>query len=199
MNRIENELMGPRMSTNVTVPRQTPNTEFGARVQSGVTAAADVVSSAGSLATGMFAGRGIISAAVSSLGTFSHASSSGAVPVAGGSLPYTSIVAGGEMAAGGHTSSGVTSVPGTVTTTVDGGASVPGATLGGQTTSYYPGTNTSATVGQYNGEMAGMFDEQKRMLSLQIAMQRENQIFTTVSNVLKTRHDTAKNAISNIR
>jgi hypothetical protein len=27
----------------------------------------------------------------------------------------------------------------------------------------------------------------------------ENQVFTSVSNVLKTRHDTAKNSISNIR
>jgi len=37
------------------------------------------------------------------------------------------------------------------------------------------------------------------MIKLQMAMQRENQVFTTVSNVLKTRHDTIKNAISNIR
>jgi uncharacterized phage infection (PIP) family protein YhgE len=37
------------------------------------------------------------------------------------------------------------------------------------------------------------------MLKLQMSMQRENQVFTAVSNVLKTRHDTAKNAIGNIR
>lgn len=37
------------------------------------------------------------------------------------------------------------------------------------------------------------------MLKVQMAMQRENQVFTSVSNVLKTRHDTAKNAIGNIR
>ena len=36
-------------------------------------------------------------------------------------------------------------------------------------------------------------------LSLQEMMQRENQVFTSVSNVLKTRHDTVKNSISNIR
>ena len=36
-------------------------------------------------------------------------------------------------------------------------------------------------------------------LQVQIAMQRENQVFTSVSNVLKTRHDTVKNSISNIR
>jgi len=37
------------------------------------------------------------------------------------------------------------------------------------------------------------------LLKIQIAMQRENQVFTSVSNVLKARHDTAKNAIGNIR
>jgi hypothetical protein len=40
---------------------------------------------------------------------------------------------------------------------------------------------------------------QQQMLKLQMAMQRENLVFTSVSNVLKTRHDTAKNSISNIR
>jgi hypothetical protein len=30
-------------------------------------------------------------------------------------------------------------------------------------------------------------------------MQRENTIFTSVSNVLKLRHDTAKNSIGNVR
>lgn len=37
------------------------------------------------------------------------------------------------------------------------------------------------------------------MLQLQAAMQNENRIYTTVSNVLKTKHDTAKNSVSNIR
>lgn len=41
--------------------------------------------------------------------------------------------------------------------------------------------------------------ENAEMMKLQKAMQRENPVFTSVSNVLKTRHDTAKNSISNIR
>lgn len=36
-------------------------------------------------------------------------------------------------------------------------------------------------------------------LTLQSQMQSENRKFTTLSNVMKTRHDTAKNAINNIR
>jgi hypothetical protein len=37
------------------------------------------------------------------------------------------------------------------------------------------------------------------MLKVQMAMQRENTSFSSISNVLKTKHDTAKNSISNIR
>ncbi len=36
-------------------------------------------------------------------------------------------------------------------------------------------------------------------LELQQQMQSENQRFTTLSNVLKARHETAKNSINNIR
>jgi hypothetical protein len=36
-------------------------------------------------------------------------------------------------------------------------------------------------------------------LLLQVQMQRENRAYTSVSNVMKTRHDTVKNAISNVR
>lgn len=37
------------------------------------------------------------------------------------------------------------------------------------------------------------------LLKLQSQMQHENRAFTSVSNVLKTRHDTVKNTIGNIR
>jgi hypothetical protein len=44
-----------------------------------------------------------------------------------------------------------------------------------------------------------MSKQNAQMMQVQIAMQRENQTFSTWSNVLKTKHDTVKNAISNIR
>jgi hypothetical protein len=37
------------------------------------------------------------------------------------------------------------------------------------------------------------------LLKVQMKMQNENRAFTSVSNVLKTRHDTVKNSISNVR
>lgn len=36
-------------------------------------------------------------------------------------------------------------------------------------------------------------------LQVQMSMQRENQIFTSVSNVLETRQDTVKNSIGNVK
>lgn len=36
-------------------------------------------------------------------------------------------------------------------------------------------------------------------LTVQMAMQQESRMFTSVSNILKTKHDTVKNSISNIR
>jgi len=54
-------------------------------------------------------------------------------------------------------------------------------------------------VGMMNNELSAMSSENAKLLQTQIAMQRENQIFTSVSNVLKTKHDTVKNSISNIR
>ena len=42
-------------------------------------------------------------------------------------------------------------------------------------------------------------DQNMQFLQLQQQMQQENQKFTTLSNVLKARHETAKNAIGNIR
>ncbi|HEY7374863.1 MAG TPA: hypothetical protein VIF57_22050 [Polyangia bacterium] len=63
---------------------------------------------------------------------------------------------------------------------------------------------TAATGG--NPEMAGMeaMMQQGQMsnlqlLALQQQVQQENQQFTTVSNVMRAKHDTAKAAVSNIR
>lgn len=53
-----------------------------------------------------------------------------------------------------------------------------------------------AELTQIAASTAGM---SARLLKIQLAMQRENLVFSSVSNVLKTRHDTAKNSIGNIR
>lgn len=54
-------------------------------------------------------------------------------------------------------------------------------------------TSLSPTV----AELQMGFNE--KLIQVQMAMQRENTMFSSVSNVLKTRHDTVKNSIGNIR
>ncbi len=54
-------------------------------------------------------------------------------------------------------------------------------------------------MGQYSTNLAEMSAQMNQMLNVQIAMQRENLMFSSLSNVLKTKHDTLKTIISNIR
>jgi hypothetical protein len=107
--------------------------------------------------------------------------------------------------------SGMVSVPGAggINTTVSGGGApngsvgqLPGvgSTVSGGGTNYLPGgSGGGGTVGQMNSDLIQAQAENGKLMQVQIAMQRENQVFTTVSNVLKTRHDTVKNTISNVR
>ncbi|QRK04565.1 hypothetical protein JQX13_30475 [Archangium violaceum] len=178
--KIDSNLNMPRMSTNLTTARVTPDTSFSARVQSGVGTAANAVAGGVGVVANMVPGGSVVSAAVSSLTTFGNTSGSGAAPYYGAALST-----GGA--------------PMSTTLNSAGGIS----TLGGSPVSNNGSINTGATssgVGtEFNGEMQSMFAEQKKLLGLQVSMQKENQVFTTISNVLKTRHDSAKNSIGNIR
>lgn len=179
--KIDSTLNMPRMSTNVTTGRMTPDTSFAARVQSGVGTAANAVAGGVGVVANMVPGGSVVSAAVSSLTTFGNTSGSG-------SAPYY----GAAMGSGGS--------PMSTTLNSGGGISSLGGTTGGSTTN--TGVNTGGggnVAGEFNGEMQSMFTEQKKLLGMQVAMQKENQVFSTISNVLKTRHDSAKNSIGNIR
>jgi hypothetical protein len=79
-----------------------------------------------------------------------------------------------------------------------GGAGVGGqAGIGGSTV---PGGGSAG--GGVNTVEAMMSDGQAsnmQLLALQQHIQQENQVFTTVSNVMRAKHDTAKAAVSNVR
>jgi hypothetical protein len=175
--KIDSSLNMPRMSTNVTTARVTPDTSFSARVQSGVGTAANMVAGGVGMAANLVPGGSVVSAAVSSLTTFGNASGSGAAPYVGAALSSGGVPANTTVGSGG--------IPGGTSST-------------GGTNSVNVGGNSNVG-GEYSGEMQSMFAEQKKLLGVQIAMQKENQVFSTISNVLKTRHDTSKNAIGNIR
>jgi hypothetical protein len=190
-----NGLMGPRMSTNMTVERQTPNRSFGARVQAGVNNAAGAVAGGVGMATGLMPGGGIVSAAVSSM----SALSSGVTGNATTGAPYAAL-----PGAGGGGGVGVPSVnttvggPSTVGIPGVGGGGGGGGSIGG-TQPNYLGGNTGNVGTEFNGELASMFTQQKELLKMQASMQHESQRFTAISNVMKNRHDTLKNSIGNIR
>jgi hypothetical protein len=174
-----------RISTNLSIDRQTPKTDFGTRLKSGLENAAGAVAEGAALAAPLVPGGAIISAAVSSVTQMSSGSSSG------------------QAATAVYSQQGMLQVPGTggggISTTVDSNVGQPGmgSSVGGSA-SQLSGLTTGNLAGA-SSEIARAQTENSRLLQVQVAMQRENQVFTTVSNVLKTRHDTVKNTISNVR
>lgn len=188
-------MIGPRVNTTLTVPAQT--TKFGDTLQRTVSAAAGIVGQGVNTMAQFIPGGSVVSAAVSSLTTMMGGGGGGGGGAAG--APYsTAMVAG-------------VNVP-TINTTVDGGAGggggvpniggpgvgVPGA--GNPVGPDYAAGNNGGGVGtEYNGLLQNMYEQQRSLLNTQVSLQRENIVFTTISNVLKNRHDTAKNAVGNIR
>lgn len=71
-----------------------------------------------------------------------------------------------------------------------GGGALEGLGLGGS-----GGTGTAASQGLVDAAQ----DQSMQLLALQQQMNLENRQFTTVSNVMRARHDTAKSVIGNVR
>ncbi|MBL8916498.1 MAG: hypothetical protein JNM17_37710 [Archangium sp.] len=178
INGINANQMPNRISMNVTTPKQTQGATFGEKVAGGLQAAGSVVSQGAQLVGGALPGGQVLSAAVSSV----SALAGGGSGAAAASYAATGVV-GFSGGAGGA------SVGGTQVTVGAGQSGGPNLLAGA-------GTNG---IGQYNGDIASMSAQNTQMLQVQMAMQRENTMFSSISNVLKTKHDTAKNAIGNIR
>ncbi|MFT3707165.1 MAG: hypothetical protein QM817_05795 [Archangium sp.] len=170
--------MPNRISMNVTTPKQTQGSTFGEKVASGLHSAGSVLSQGAQLVGGALPGGQVMSAALSSV----SALAGGGSGAAAASYAATGVV-GFSGGAGGST------VGGTQVTLGAGSSGGPNLLAGA-------GTNGA---GQYNTDIAQMSAQNAQMMQVQMAMQRENTMFTSISNVLKTKHDTAKNAIGNIR
>lgn len=170
MNTINS--MPNRISMNVTVAKQTQGKNFGEKVSEGLTSGAALLNQGASLLGGM-TGSPIISAAVSSVTGLANNA-----PAAAASYAATGVVT-----VGGN------SVSPQGITIGSGSPSAPNLTAGA----------SANNIGQYNTSIAEMSAQNAQMLQVQMAMQRENTMFSSISNVLKTKHDTAKNSIGNIR
>ncbi|MCA9602564.1 MAG: hypothetical protein R3A78_02375 [Polyangiales bacterium] len=109
----------------------------------------------------------------------------------GGLEAASAVVPGGPVV-----SAAVRSAHGSATGAV---SSQPAAYLGGQAAEAPSGDGVSPGAPNAPGYMTQFADDSMRLIMLQQQIQAENRQYTTVSNVLKTRHETAKNAIGNLR
>lgn len=173
-----------RMSTNVDVPRQTANTAFGNRVKAGLDNTANAVGSGLSTIAPLVPGGPILSAAVSSMGS-----------VTGGASAGQSVGAQYSTAGMGVTTVGTGGAT-PINTTVGGTSGVGGLGTTG-TTSDLPINQAGVSTGA-DQALVDMQAQQGHLLAVQISMQNESQVFSTVSNVLKMRYDTVKNTIQNV-
>ena len=161
------------LSIAQTVPRQTPQTDFGPTF---ARAAREVVRTGAGLVGGMLPAGVISSAAVAGL----RGAVSAAVP---SPMALTASATGGASAAGATTSTMSTHATATGTTA--------GATTGqGDAWDLMEAQRLMNAEGQkFN----------VAYLTLQNEMQKESREHNAISNIMKVRHDSAKAAINNIR
>ena len=172
--------------------RQTPLTSFGERLKTGLAAAATVVQTTAASAGYAIPGAAVVGAAVSGLGTVRDISGGQSVdPMSGGLAGGTGMGMGYPMEGGGSISGG--SYAGSGGSYGGGGYlnAVASRAAGGDA----PSQMMMAT--QQMQEMNQAFNLQ--YLQLQQKMQSESRDYTAMSNIMKTKHDTARNALSNLK
>jgi hypothetical protein len=169
-----------QLDSSSSTQRASPRTDFGTQVRNGIAAGAGTAGSALGVAAPFVPGAAVVSAAVT-----------GAAGSVGGS--------GGGFGAGGGAPGGVAGVGG-------GGEQIPFTGPGLNTpqggaggAGGAPGGSQQDLLNQTKGMQEMMASFNLQYLQLQEKMQAENRSFSTVSNVMKTKHDTAKSSISNVR
>lgn len=159
-----------QLNTDSTSVRQSPRTDFGTQMRNGIAAGAGAVGGAVGVAAPFVPGAAVVSAAITGTGQ----------AVAGGGGYGAQGTGGGGFVTAGD-------IP-----------------MGG------PGLNTPTGTKPTGNAQQDLMNQTKQMqemmasfnlqyLQLQEKMQHENRSFTTISNVMKTKHDTAKASINNVR
>lgn len=180
-NKINTQNTGLRVQIDQSRVRQAPKTDFGSMVGAGLSKTADAVMNAGQLAAPFIPGGAVLSAAITGVGSLKSSASGQSSSGLGSSSS--------GMAMGANSTSLVSSTGISGSVGGSGGTAPTGATSGGD-------GNMFAQMRAYQAESMSM---NVQYLKLQNDMQQENRQFTTLSNVMKTKHDTAKNAINNVR
>ncbi|MBI5508846.1 MAG: hypothetical protein HY903_08845 [Deltaproteobacteria bacterium] len=180
-SKINSQDTGLRVQIDQSRSRQAPRTDFGSVMSTGLSRSADAVLNAGELAAPFIPGGAVLSAAVTGVGSL-KSSASGLASSSAGSTGANSSSLGG------------TGMTGSVSTAGGGTYGVGGTTGGVSATG---GPTDMMTAAKQMQELNMSFNMQ--YLMLQQKMQADNRQFTTLSNIMKTKHDTAKNAINNVR
>ena len=168
-----------QLDSSSSTVRQSPRTDFGTQVRNGISAGAGTAGAAIGVAAPFVPGAAVVSAAVT--GAAGGVSGSGGGYGTGGSAGGGSISAGGEQIP--------FNGPGLGTAQGGGAGGAQGSGGGSQ----------QDLLNQTKGMQEMMASFNLQYLQLQEKMQAENRSFSTVSNVMKTKHDTAKSSISNVR
>ncbi len=208
-----------RLSTVATSTRQTPKTDFGSVMRAGLVKAGNVAVEGLRVAAPFVPGGAIVSAALA--GANAAAGMPGpqyAAPVGGGG----SSAMGGGFGSSSHALTGATGPTATGTgasiggATTSGSLAIPGRRPGLGATTGTP-ASSFAGGGGANAGQAGSSDAFNQMmtatremsefqasfnlqyLQLQEKIQTDTRQFNLISNIMKTKHDAAKNALNNVR
>jgi hypothetical protein len=201
-----------RLSTVATTTRQTPKTDFGSVLKTGLMKAGGVVADGLQVAAPFVPGGAIVSAALA--GANAAAGMAGpSYAGAGGGIgsSVSGLASGGGGGPAGGASAGVGNYGG------NGALAIPGARPGLNTNLSGGAQSAGAGTGAVAGAGAGAGDSFNSMMSatkqmsefqasfnlqylqLQEKIQTDTRQFNLISNIMKTKHDAAKNALNNVR
>jgi|GEM_PF-400857 len=203
-----------RLSAVATSTRQTPKTDFGSVMRTGLMKAGNVVVDGLQVAAPFVPGGAIVSAALAGANSAagmagpSYAASSGGIASSSSALTSGggSLAGGGSAGVGNYGSNGALAIPGarpglstdlsSSPSSFAGGSS--GATAaGGGAAGASDSFNTMMSATRQMSEFQASFNLQ--YLQLQEKIQTDTRQFNLISNIMKTKHDAAKNALNNVR
>lgn len=125
-------------------------------------------------------------------GAVAGATSVAAPFVPGGAVVSAATNQAANAMGGGYNADGTQAIPGTGPTMSDPTGANSGTTGAG-------GNSQQALLDQTKAMQEMQMSFSLQYLQLQEKMQAENRQFSTISNVMKTKHDTAKSTINNVR
>lgn len=212
---MQNEkVRGPsiRLSTVATSTRQTPKTDFGTVMRDGLMKAGDVAMQGLQVAAPFIPGSAIVSAAVAGANIASTVGGTGGAGGMGGGGGSGFASGSHGLVTGGAGIGSVSGNPAIGTSNVNGSLTIPGRAPGLNTAlgGAGPTNNQASTTAAQGDGFNQMMNATKSMaefqasfnlqyLQLQEKLQQDTRQFNLVSNIMKTKHDAAKNALNNVR